>query len=155
MIFLKKYYFNTTTNVDCLAVTHELRYAIRDAGIENGVAYVCVPKPGAAVLIGESQQEAVEGMLAVFEAWRSQVSQEEMRDHWQRNVAVLPRVQSAILGRSIHVPFAEGRLCLDAYSDVLLCDLENEGLRREVIIQVMGDGGGGQEQPQPQEQMMM
>jgi thiamine phosphate synthase YjbQ (UPF0047 family) len=49
---------------------------------------------------------------------------------------VAPRVQSALLGRSIHLPFADGKLCLDPYTDILCCDFDARGGRREIIVQV-------------------
>lgn len=48
-----------------------------------------------------------------------------------------PRVVAAILGKSLSIPFKDGRLLL-APREPVLVDLERKGLRREFYVQVVG-----------------
>lgn len=141
MIFLKKYYVNTTDQWDCLPITHEVRYAVRDAQIPAGVVTVLVSGPGAGVTIGESMPEVATGLKEAFKRWGEPTKGGKAKDQWRQPMDVEPRILAALLGRSVQVPFENGRLCLDPYSEVLLCDFESKGKRREFVVQVMGESG--------------
>ncbi|MBI4237498.1 MAG: YjbQ family protein [Deltaproteobacteria bacterium] len=153
MIFLKKYYVNTTDQWDCLPITHEVRYAIRDANVPAGLVTVLVAGPGASVTLGEGLPEVVAGLRGVLKRWGEPAQGGKAKDQWRQPMDVEPRVLAALLGRSVQIPFDNGRLCLDPYSDVLLCDFETKGRRREFVVQVMGEAAeSGKTAPPPPEE---
>ena len=149
VIFFKKYYFNTTDQVDCIPVTHEVHYCIRDAAAETGLALVVVPGPAAALTIGESIPEVIDALKNACAGWSSETTGATAKDARKIETDIRPRVLSALLGRTLQIPFEAGRLCLDPYSDVLLCDFEPKGQRREVLMTVFGEAPQEQQQGPP------
>lgn len=139
MIVFKKYYVDTTDVVDCVPITHEVHYAIRDAGIVQGTVTVAVPAPEASLLVGEAVPAVREALLQAAARWTAELPSDGAKDAKQRPVNVAARVQSALLGRSVTLPFDQGRVLLDPYSDVLLLDFELKRQRREVVMTVCGD----------------
>lgn len=50
MIFFKKYFVNSKKKLECLPITHDLRYAIRDAQAKQALLTVQVVQAGVALL---------------------------------------------------------------------------------------------------------
>ncbi len=130
MIFQKRYYVNTTAAVDLLPVTHEVHYAIRDAGALQGLVTICVSGPGAGVMVCDAQPDVIAGIKHIVQGWEGGA-----------------RVQSALVGRSVQLPFDNARVCLLPYTDVMLCDFELRVQRREFLIQVMGESAVAEAPP--------
>ncbi|MBI2346535.1 MAG: YjbQ family protein, partial [Deltaproteobacteria bacterium] len=123
MIFRKKYYLNTTAGVDCIPITHEVHYAIRDSTCPSGMATVLVPEAGAGVVLIEPLPDVLKALQSLWEEWRRQAVREATtRDAKQQQVAVWPRVLGSLIGSSVHLPFHEGRLLTNPYTDVIVID---------------------------------
>lgn len=144
MIFLKKCYVNTTGGVDCIPITHEVRYAIRDSTLPDGLVSLVVPDGGAGLVIVEPLPAVLEQLKACWAQWVATIKPEvTTNDARKRSVGVAPRVLGATVGSTLQVPFAAGQLLCDVYADILLVDFDPVVRRREVILQVMGEA------PQP------
>ena len=48
-------------------------------------------------------------------------------------------VRAALVGPSLHIPIANGRLCLGTWQQIVLLDFDNRPRRRRLIIQVIGE----------------
>ena len=64
MIFLKNYFVNTTKAVDCIPIIHDVRYAIRDSQVANGLVTVTIPASGAGLMISERGKEEEKNNLS-------------------------------------------------------------------------------------------
>lgn len=144
MIFLKKCYFPATAGLDCITMTHEVHYCIRDAKIPNGVVTVVVPYPEAGIMVGEAFPEVIDALKSHFIQWGAPFADHVARDSRRGKVPVVPLLQSALVGRVLHCPFENGQLCLDPHSDLLLWDFSARAHRREVVVQVFGDAAASQ-----------
>lgn len=137
MFFFKRCYVNTTEETDVISVIHELRYAIRDSKGPEGLLTAITPRPGAGFVIMSLVPELVDELKASFEVFGSEAG--VSKDGLKREFEVGPHIQAAILGRTVHIPFQEGRLLIDPYDDVLLVDFEHKRARREFIVQVISE----------------
>jgi secondary thiamine-phosphate synthase enzyme len=135
MAFFKKYYVNTTENVDLLPVTSDVRYAVRDSQAKDGLVTIMVPGPGASPLIFEPMSEVIEELKIAFELFAGEggVSTDKRKE----KVAVAPRVQSAVIGRSLCIPLVNGQLLMDPYEEIYIADFDKNAKRREFVVQVM------------------
>ena len=57
MIFLKKCFVGTTSGGDAISIVHDVRYAVRDSQVQDGLVTVSIPESGAGVVIGEAPEE--------------------------------------------------------------------------------------------------
>ena len=48
-------------------------------------------------------------------------------------------VRAALTGAGFSVPFAEGRLLLGAWQQIVLMDHDNRSREREVVVQIVGE----------------
>lgn len=137
MPLIKKVYVATTTSIDFSPLTHDISAAIKEAAAKDGVVHVVVPKGGAGLMVFENLPEVREAVTAYLDS----IAQEgDVQDKLRRSVALAPRVQAAMLQRSIACPFVDGVLLFAPHEEVVLVDCDTRVQRREVIVTVSSEG---------------
>ena len=130
------------------SVVHEVLRTIRESGAKSGLATVIVPESGAALVIAEPLPDIVASLKdAVLRVQGTDASTKNRR---KEEIALGPRLASAILGRSIQIPFDDGHLLLGTREEPLIVDIDQNMRRLEFKVQVMGEGGedkGGRPPP--------
>jgi len=152
MAFFKKYYINTTGEIDVLSIMADVNFAIRDSQVKEGLLTVVVPGAGASLFVMEGIKEAIEELKIAFELFAGEGA--DGTDKYKQKVAIAPRVQSAVFGRTASIPIVNFKLMLEPYEEVFLADFEKKGRRREFAILVIGEGAGQSQQgqkPPPQQ----
>ncbi len=140
MIFLRNYYVNTTVKTDVLLITHDVKRAVRESGVPSGLVTILIPGATAGVTILENDPKIHEEMKKWVE---TQIPAESgarpnRRSGSGRNDAHL---RAALIGLSVSIPLQDGKLMLGAWQEVVLFDFDdNKVCRREITIQVMGEG---------------
>ncbi|MCC6272438.1 MAG: YjbQ family protein [Deltaproteobacteria bacterium] len=140
MIFLRNYYVNTTAKTDVLLITHDVKRAIRESGVPSGLVTVLIPGATAGVALLENDPKIHEELKKWVE---TQIPAEtgprpNRRSGTGRNDAHL---RAALIGLSLSIPLQDGKLMLGAWQEVVLFDFDDNKVgRREITIQVMGEG---------------
>ncbi|MBL7208827.1 MAG: YjbQ family protein [Dehalococcoidia bacterium] len=129
---------NTKGHCDIVDITSEVAREVGDSGISNGTATVFITGSTAGVTTIEYEP----GLLA------------DLKDMWDR---VVPRnipyqhdraggdgnghshVRAALLSASLTVPFANKRLALGTWQQIVVLDFDNRARSREIVVQVMGE----------------
>jgi thiamine phosphate synthase YjbQ (UPF0047 family) len=137
MLYTKKCYINTTEEVDAVAITHDLKYAIADSKSPDGLVTVLVTTPGAGLAILPPIEDAIEELKVSLDVFGADAG--TAQDKLKREREIGPIVQSAILGRTVHLPFQEGKLLIDPYDEIYLLDFEHNKGRREFLIHVFSE----------------
>lgn len=137
VIFLRNYFISTTGKVDVISIIHEINRTLRESKVSEGLATVFVPAPGAGLAVVEPLPDIVAklGEAAAFFPGEGV----ETKNRRKEEIAVGPRIASAMLGRSVSVPVDKGRLVLSPREEVVLVDFELASRRREFCVQVMGE----------------
>lgn len=148
MVFLKSYFVNTTTEVDFLPITSDVRYAIRDGNGKDGLVTVFVPGAGASIIAFEPIKEVIDELKTVVEMFAGE--KEHCIDKRKEQVMLASRIQTAIFGRSISLPIKDGRLIMDPYEEIYLIDFDKKIRRREFFVQVMSEDAQAQAGPKGQ-----
>lgn len=141
MIFLRNYYVNSTAKTDIHLITHDVKRAVRESEIPNGILTVLIPGATAGVAILENEPKIYEEYKNWVEAQipASGGARPVRRSGSGRNEAHL---RAALVGVSLVVPVLEGKLALGAWQEVILFDFDDKIGRREITIQILGEGGG-------------
>jgi len=140
MIFFKNCFVNTTKDVDVISIIHDVRFAVRDSGVTEGLATVIVPDPGASVTIIQPLDEVIEELKDALKVFPGEGKETKTRR--KEPVKVGARIKAAMLGKSLSIPFREGKLVLGVREEIVLVDFEEDAKRREYVVQVLGDAGG-------------
>lgn len=143
MIFLKNYFTRTSEKIDVISIHADVMYAIRDAGATQGLVTITAPAPGAAITVLELLDDAVQAMKEALSVYPAEGKKATTRR--KEEVDIGARVKAAMLGRSLSLPFTEGKILLSSREEVVLIDCETTGKRREYAVQVMSEEGGAEQ----------
>jgi secondary thiamine-phosphate synthase enzyme len=127
----------TKGEADIHNVTEEVRRILSASGLESGTATVFVPGATGAVTTLEFEPGVVQDFQRLFEEI---VGQEK---HYEHNVMLgdgngHSHVRAGLLGPSLVVPFAAGRLILGTWQEICLVCFDNRPRERKVVVQLMG-----------------
>jgi secondary thiamine-phosphate synthase enzyme len=128
----------TTARTDILDITDEVAQKLADSGIRTGQVLVFTPGSTAAITTIEFEPGVVEDLRRAIE----RVAPTELHyDHDARwgDGNGHAHVRSALMGGSFTVPVADGRLLLGTWQQIVLCDFDNHGRQRRVVVQVTGE----------------
>lgn len=130
---LKRTYHLTRESVDFISLNHDIKSAIRESGAGKGLVTVLIPKSGAGLLIFEKLPEIEDHIRRWLTQWEGEGT---VKDRLRQPVALAPRIQTALLPRSMSIPYDGEDLLLAPYEDVILLDCDPKSQRREVLIWV-------------------
>ncbi|HKZ84258.1 MAG TPA: secondary thiamine-phosphate synthase enzyme YjbQ [Anaerolineae bacterium] len=138
MVITKQLTLQTRGDGDTHDLTHAVEQAVKESGARSGVVTLFVVGSTAGLTTIEFEPGAVADLQTAFErvAPRDGVYQHHLR--WGDDNGH-SHVRAALLGPSLSVPFAEGRLALGTWQQIVLVDFDTRPRRREVVAQIVGE----------------
>ncbi len=138
MVKSKTLQFKTSGNCDIIDLTERVAAEVRGTGLESGTVTVfCVGSTA-----GVSTIEHEPGLVADFrQMWDRLVPPGSGYGHnraWGDGNGH-SHLRASLLGPSLAVPFAGGRLLLGTWQQIVYVDFDNRPRSREVVLQVMGE----------------
>ncbi len=131
---------NTTINVKSLKkaefidITRDVRSAVMESGVKDGVCYVFVPHTTAAVTINEGADPAVlHDMVGAFDKI---APDEPFFKHAEGNSDA--HVKSSMVGASLHVIISRGELVLGTWQAIYFCEFDGPRQRKVLVKTVEG-----------------
>lgn len=131
-------YLNTSKDVDILNVTHDVKRALREANIQNGLITVYVPGTTAGVVILENDpavHEDLKKLVTSFVPDSGGIRPQRKSGSGR----VEAHLRAAFLTSSVSIPVKDGRLLLGPWQEVVVIDFDDKVGRREVTVHVMGE----------------
>lgn len=124
----------TRQKKDIVDLTERLSNAIEQAGVNDGLCSVFVSHTTAAVTTGEIGEGTEQDLLDVVEAMIPKIRFRHAHDpsHAWSHMA------SSLLGPSLTIPIADGRLLLGTWQSVLLVELD--GPRERTVHVTLSTG---------------
>ena len=131
--------FPTTGKTDLVDITREVAVRVRDSDIVEGSALIFVPGSTAALTTIEYEDGVIEDLKEAI----ARLAPENLRyrhDARWGDGNGYAHVRAALLGPSLTIPVIEGKLVLGTWQQVILCDFDNRPRKRQVVVQVTGQG---------------
>ena len=135
--------FRTVLNIatkeegDIVDLTMNVREALKDSGLQAGIACVFVPHTSAAVFITENEpglrSDLVRSMEKVFPKGFGYAHNTGGDDNGHSHI------RASIMGQSVCVPFNDASLDIGTWQSIVLMELDNRGRPRRLIIQLVGE----------------
>lgn len=113
----RSFYLDTTTGIDLITITHEIRGMIKESKAERGSVTVTIPHEGGGVAMMESGGK-----------------KEEVRKGLEPLAANLSL--RCLLPKSLTIPVEQGRMVMEPWQEISLIDYETTGRRREFKAQL-------------------
>lgn len=129
---------HTTNGMDVIDITDEVARLAGGSGVVNGLVLVFTPGSTASVTTIEYEEGAVEDLREAIERLVPRRMAYRHDQRWGDGNGYA-HVRSALLGPSIAVPLADGRLILGTWQQIVLLDFDNRPRQRRVVVQVVGD----------------
>lgn len=127
----------TRGNAHVVDVTDEVAALVRAHGMAEGQALVFVPGSTASVTTIEFEDGLLEDLPAALDrlvppgiGYRHEEAWHDGNGH--------SHVRASLMGPSVTVPFAGGRLLLGTWQQVVLVDFDVRPRRRELVVQLTG-----------------
>jgi len=128
----------TRGEADCIDVTPETEQIIAESGLDAGIATLFVPGSTAALTTIEFEPGALKDFQRLFEEIAAKGRSYDHNERWGDGNGH-SHVRAALLGPSLTIPFADRKLLLGTWQQILFIDFDNRPRDRTIIVQVMGE----------------
>ena len=122
---------------DAHDITEIVAAAVADTDCAAGVATIFVVGSTAAVTTIEFEPGAVADLNRLFEEIAPRGADYRHHLRWGDDNGS-SHVRAALLGPSLTVPFADHKLLLGTWQQIMLLELDTRPRRREIVIQILG-----------------
>jgi len=119
-------------------LTGRVAELVRKAGVTEGVALVFVPGSTAGITTIEYEP----GLLEDFPSAMERIAPRDLdyaHDRTWHDGNGHAHVRASLLGPSLTVPIAGGKLLLGTWQQIALVDFDNRSRQRRVVVTVMGE----------------
>src|SRR5262245_17204348 len=130
MAIFRKGYANVTANTDTIVISHDVKRAVSEANLPFGVVHVFIPVGTAAVAVLENDPKICEDYKKFIET-QIPATQEKRPDRRSGSGRNFAHLRAQLIGHSVQIPIAEGKLQIGAWQDVVLFDFDDKIARRE------------------------
>ena len=138
MVITGEISLRTHGNSDILDITSRVEKFVSDSKLTSGTVTVFVNGSTAGVTTIEFEP----GLVADFQKlWERLAPQNIPYDHNERwgDGNGYAHVRASLLGASLVVPFADSKMTLGTWQQIILVDFDNRPRQRTVVVQVMGE----------------
>ena len=129
---MKRATIKTQARQELLDITLQVERIVREAGVQEGVCTIFVPHTTAGITINENADPSVkEDILMMLERL---VPQGVHYGHAEGNSPA--HIKASLVGHSVQVPVAGGRLQLGTWQGILFCEFDGPRTREAWITVV-------------------
>lgn len=135
--------FNTTIsketrgNGHTIDLTAELQAAVRESGIQEGIAVLFVIGSTAGLTTMEFEPGLVSDLQRAFEGIAPAHASYAHEARWGDDNGHA-HVRASLLGPSLTIPIVQGQATLGTWQQVVLIDFDMRPRQRRVVVQMMG-----------------
>ena len=129
---------STRGHTDVVDVTGAVQDAVAASGLREGTATVFVTGSTAGVTTVEYEPGLVKDLKEVFEKIAPAGKPYHHHERWGDDNGH-SHVRASLLGPSLAVPFADGRLLLGTWQQIVVIDFDTRPREREIVLQLTGE----------------
>jgi secondary thiamine-phosphate synthase enzyme len=131
-----KFQVSTKGHGDTIDITARVGQAIRESGLNDGIALIFAAHSTVAITTIEYEEGVVSDLKRVLEEIAPEEADYEHHKKWgDHNGAA--HVKSAILGTDFLLPVENGQPMLGTWQQIVLIDFDEKAREREVIVKVI------------------
>jgi secondary thiamine-phosphate synthase enzyme len=119
-------------------ITDEVQKALQSTVIVAGIVTVFVPGATGAVTTIEYEDGLVADLKEALERIAPQEIDYAHNRRWHDGNGH-SHIRATLLGPSLTVPFAKGKLMLGTWQQIVFLETDNRPRQRKVIVQIMGE----------------
>jgi secondary thiamine-phosphate synthase enzyme len=138
MVITRELSLHTQGNCDVHDITPQVQEALRDSGLQAGIATVFCPGSTGGLTTIEYESGVVADLRQVLD--EIVPPDRDYRHHlrWGDDNGH-SHVRAALIGPSLTVPFVEGHLTLGTWQQIVFLDLDTRPRSRRLVLQILGE----------------
>jgi secondary thiamine-phosphate synthase enzyme len=138
MVVTRTHRVATRGQGDAHNLTETVAAAVSESAVRAGTTTIFVVGSTATVTTIEFEPGAIADLNRLLEQLAPR--DDEYRHHlrWGDDNGS-SHVRAALMGPSITIPFADGKLLLGTWQQIMLLELDTRARQREIVIQIVGD----------------
>jgi len=137
-VITKELSVRTRGNNDIVDLTPRIQKSIQDLSLKDGIVTVFIPGSTAGITTIEFESGAIHDLKEAFERLIPQSLNYEHDLRWEDGNG-FSHVRAALCKASLTVPFADHRLLLGTWQQIVLVDFDNRTRERRVVLQFIGE----------------
>jgi secondary thiamine-phosphate synthase enzyme len=130
--------FETNGNADMIDITDEVRKALSNSEIKDGIVTVFVPGSTGAVTTIEYESGLIEDMKNALEKNFPQGIPYKHNLKWGDGNGH-SHIRASFIGPSLTIPFMDEVLQLGTWQQIVFIDLDNRPRSRRLFLQIIGE----------------
>jgi len=138
MIVTARREVQTSGQGDAHDVTSLVAAVLAESAISAGLAAVSVIGSTAGVTTIEFEPGAVADLNLVFERLAPRDAEYQHHLRWGDDNGS-SHVRAALLGPSVSIPFAERKLLLGTWQQIVVVEFDTQARRRQLVVQLVGE----------------
>ncbi len=135
----REFEIETSGHSDIRDITAQVTRVVQEDGVREGLATVFMPGSTASVSTIEFEDGAVADTREAIERLASASIPYQHDRRWGDGNG-FSHVRAALLGPSLTIPVAEGKLKLGDWQQIIVLDHDNGPRNRRVVVQLLGEG---------------
>ncbi len=125
-------------NADIHDITDQVAAVLQKSGLSSGIVTIFCPSATTALTTIEFESGCLSDLRRLFDEIVPPNREYDHNARWGDGNGH-SHVRAALLGPSLSVPFAEGRLLLGTWQQIIHVDFDVRPRRRELVVQVIGE----------------
>lgn len=142
MIITRHIPLSSNGHCDIIDITHETEKALLESGVSEGTVLVFVPGSTAGVTTIEYEPGLKQDLPEFFNTIIPENKGYHHDATWGDGNGYA-HVRAALLGPSLSVPVADGRLQLGTWQQIVVIDFDNRPRKRNITVQISGEEHAG------------
>jgi secondary thiamine-phosphate synthase enzyme len=138
VISTHKFEVATKGQDDARDITEQVGAAVSETKLGAGTATVFVVGSTAGVTTIEFEPGAIFDLNQIFEALAPRYGEYRHHLRWGDDNGS-SHVRASLLGPSLTVPFADGKLLLGTWQQIMLLEFDTRPRKRELVVQIVGE----------------
>jgi secondary thiamine-phosphate synthase enzyme len=118
-------------------LTNDLQAAVRESGVQQGLAVVFVIGSTVALTTMEFEPGLVSDLQRAFEGIAPEHAPYAHEARWGDDNGHA-HVRASLLGPSMTIPVVDGQVTLGTWQQVVLIDFDTRPRQRQVVVQILG-----------------
>ena len=136
-VITEKLHFSTKGNAQVIDVTGDVVEKLAGSGISDGIVTVSVIGSTGAMTTCEYEPGLVKDIPELMDKLIPQGPYHHDQTWHDGNGH--SHLRASLMGPSVTIPFAKGRLLLGTWQQIVFIDFDARGRQRELVVQIIGE----------------
>ncbi len=138
MVFTRQLQLSSQAKGDVLDITAQVQKVVEDSNLQAGVVTIFCPGSTGSLTTIEYESGAISDFKQILNELIPYERDYQHHRRWGDDNGAA-HVRAALMGPSLSIPFAQRRLMLGTWQQIVFINFDTRPRSRQIIVQVMGE----------------